>query len=137
MLRPEVNDEKKQFYEKLGFNSSLDGCGIFDDLVEEIRFLLDTENLSLKEVSEILPSIELEYYHFYYEMGRYQYLGLLEEFVNSRFVGRKRLKRSKNEYTKMFDTNDPLSIDKSIYKLATKLNRQNNLQNTNVKALVK
>ncbi len=137
MLKGRLEDNKKDFYEKLGFDSSLDGCAMFDDLVEEIRLLLDTKDLKLSEVLEILPSIELEYYHFFYEIGRYKYLDNLQEFVNSRFISRQRIKKSRERYIKVFNTNDPLTVEKSIYKLAKSLNRQDILQKDDVKTFVK
>ncbi len=137
MTRAVLSEEKKQFYENLGFDTSLDGSTMFDDLVEEVRILLDTDNINYSTIMKLLPSIEVEYYHFYYEVGRMKYLEDLKAFLDSRFIDNKRKKKSKTEYVKVFGTKEPIGVEKSIYIVAKLLNKERNLQKGNVKTLVK
>ncbi len=137
MTRAVLSEEKKQFYENLGFDTSLDGSTMFDDLVEEVRILLDTDNINYSTIMKLLPSIEVEYYHFYYEVGRMKYLEDLKAFLDSRFIDNKRKKKSKTEYVKVFGTKEPIGVEKSIYIVAKLLNKEKDLQKDNVKTLVK
>jgi hypothetical protein len=137
MTRAVLSEEKKQFYENLGFDTSLDGSTMFDDLVEEVRILLDTDNINYSTIMKLLPSIEVEYYHFYYEVGRMKYLEDLKAFLDSRFIDKNRKKKSKTEYVKVFGTKEPIGVEKSIYIVAKLLNKERNLQKGNVKTLVK
>ena len=137
MFKYRISEEKANFYESIGFDSDLDGCTYFDDLVEEVRKILDTEELSFDKIKKILPTIELESYHFFFEVGRSKYLEDIEEFLKSRFLNKNKYKKSKSIYSKIFGSNDYINMDKSIYKLAKYMNRQRNLQDNHVKYLVK
>ena len=81
MFKYRVSEEKADFYESIGFDSNLNGCAFFDDLVEDVRQILDTQELSFDKVKKILPTLELESYHFFFEVGRYQYLEEIETFL--------------------------------------------------------
>ena len=137
MMSSVLSEEKKEFYENLGFDTNFTGSALFDDLVEEVKSLLDTENIKKSDIMKVLPSIEVEYYHFFYEIGRFKYFEDLQSFLDSRFLDRKRIKKSKTEYVKVFGNNDPHGIENSVYKVAKHLNKEKNLQNNDVKVLVK
>ncbi len=138
MLKVGLSEEKTKFYEKLGFDSKLAGCVYFDDLVEEVRMILDLGDMStFNEIRDFLPRIELESYHFFFEVGRFKYYEEIDKFLKSRFESRKRMKKSKNAYVDLFGNNDLMNKDKSVYRMARYLNEQRDLQNGHVKQLVK
>jgi len=137
MFKYRVSEEKADFYESIGFDSDLNGCAFFDDLVEDVRQILDTQELSFDNIKKILPTLELESYHFFFEVGRNRYLEDIELFLKSRFENKKRYRKSKAMYTKIFGNSELINIDKSVYKLAKYLNGQRNLQENHVKYLVK
>ena len=127
-----LNEERKQLYADLGFNSDLDGCVFFDDLVEEVRQLMDIDELDQNKIKEILPSLELEYYHFFYEVSRFVYLGEIDSFLKSR----RKTSKSKTMFNKVFGARKTISKEKGVYDLAKYLNKKRDLQNGHVKVLV-
>ena len=137
MFKYRVSEEKADFYESIGFDSNLNGCAFFDDLVEDVRQILDTQELSFDKVKKILPILELESYHFFFEVGRYQYLEDIETFLKSRYENKKKYRKSRAMYTKIFGNSELINMDRSIYRLAKYLNGQRNLQDNHVKHLVK
>lgn len=62
----------KAVLKEYGYNLDCQGFVYFDDLVDDVRGLLN-DGLEDDEIRELLPRYELEYYHFYYEVGRREY----------------------------------------------------------------
>lgn len=83
-----MNTNQKDILKSLGFNTDLEGTKYFLDIIEDIsiEILKGTEE---KEVIEKIPSICLEYYHFYYEIGRKTFESKLTEFHDSRHQNKK------------------------------------------------
>ena len=127
-----LNEERKKLYNDLGFNSELDGCLFFDDLVEEVRQLMDIDELDYNNIKEILPRLELEFYHFFYEVGRFVYLDEIDKFLKSR----KKTPKSKTMFSEVFGAKKNVSKEKAVYDLAKYLNKKRDLQNGHVKVLV-
>ena len=74
--------EFREYLIELGCDTSIDGGNFFVDLLEEVVCLLQ-EGFSDEDVLAILPSICLEYYHFYYEISKFAYYSKMKNFVNN------------------------------------------------------
>jgi hypothetical protein len=83
-----VITEYKLLLRRLGYDVESKGAVYFLDLIDDVRRLLN-EGYNADEVKELLPRYYLENYHFYYEVGRYKYMGELEKFCSSRVVNKK------------------------------------------------
>ena len=69
--------------EKAGYNVQLPGAVFFGDLVDDVIDLL-VEGKNDEEIKELLPRYYVDYYHFYYEVGKKRYFDSLNEFFKSR-----------------------------------------------------
>ena len=74
--------EFREYLIELGCDTSIDGGKFFVDLLEEVVCLLQ-DGFTDEEVVAILPSICLEYYHFYYEISKFEYYSKIMNFVNN------------------------------------------------------
>ena len=78
--------EYKKFLEKYGFDIGIVGANYFIDLLEEVvEKILD--NYDVSEIVELFPAMCLEYYHFYYEVSKFEYLEELEYFSKNGYRG--------------------------------------------------
>ena len=73
-------DQYKQLMDMLGYDVNKKGFALFVNVAEEVRSLLKQE-MSHDDIMAVLPSLFLEEYHFYLDMGKTRYMELLEEIL--------------------------------------------------------
>lgn len=120
--------------EELGFDVSLKGALLFDDLIEEVVQLLNSKK-SEEELRKALPSIYLENYHFIYEIGKFKYFAMLNEFLNS--IKLNDNKKQSSQLKEIFKEKKQLSLDDALIDLAKYINKQKENENENSKVNVK
>lgn len=77
----------KEFLRKNGYDLNIIGSKYFVDILEEIvDKLLDDYDIS--EIKEIYPALCLEYYHFYYEVPRMEFLNEIDYFSQNGYRGK-------------------------------------------------
>jgi hypothetical protein len=88
--------ECREFLIDRGYDTSVEGGNYFVDLVEEVVCFLNQDK-SIEEIRELLPSLYLEYYHFYYEVSKFKYMNALNNFNSCGLVDKTDDKCNKNE----------------------------------------
>lgn len=77
----------KEFLRKNGYDLNIIGSKYFVDILEEIvDKLLDDYDIS--EIKETYPALCLEYYHFYYEVPRMEFLNEIDYFSQNGYRGK-------------------------------------------------
>ena len=80
--------ECREFLIDRGYDTSVEGGNYFVDLVEEVVCFLNQDK-SIEEIRELLPSLYLEYYHFYYEVSKFKYMNALNNFNSCGLIDRR------------------------------------------------
>lgn len=73
---------QKDILRSLGYNTNLEGTKYFLDIVEEITLEV-LKGTKEEEIISKIPSFCLEYYHFYYEVGKKTFDRELYKFHNN------------------------------------------------------
>ena len=77
----------REFLRENGYDLNIVGSKYFVDIFEEIvDKLLDDYDIS--EIKEIYPALCLEYYHFYYEVPRMEFLNEIDYFSQNGYRGK-------------------------------------------------
>lgn len=77
----------REFLRENGYDLNIVGSKYFVDVFEEIvDKLLDGYDIS--EIKEIYPALCLEYYHFYYEVPRMEFLNEIDYFSQNGYRGK-------------------------------------------------
>ena len=77
----------REFLKKNGYDLNIIGSKYFVDIFEEIvDKLLDDYDIS--EIKEMYPALCLEYYHFYYEVPRMEFLNEIDYFSQNGYRGK-------------------------------------------------
>lgn len=77
----------REFLRENGYDLNIVGSKYFVDIFEEIvDKLLDGYDIS--EIKEIYPVLCLEYYHFYYEVPRMEFLNEIDYFSQNGYRGK-------------------------------------------------
>lgn len=121
-------EDQKNLLKELGYSLDSLGSVFFLDLVGDVISLLE-EQKSKKDIKILLPRYYLEYYHFYYEIGRYQYLQELESFCQKRKQSIKTNKRFK----KILRIDANSSVEDTIISFSQYCMREKHYQKTKVK----
>lgn len=72
----------RRVLEKFGFDLDKPGYPLFVDLIDDLKNVF-AEEIDTEEVKQLLPNYYIEHHHFVQAMGKYDYLGELQEFCNS------------------------------------------------------
>lgn len=83
-----MNINQKDILKGLGFNISLEGTKYFLDIVEDITIEV-LKGTTEEEIIKKVPSFCLEYYHFYYEVGKKTFDRELIEFHSNQHKNKK------------------------------------------------
>lgn len=78
-----MNIEQKNILRALGFDTEVKGAKYFLDIVEDITYEL-LKGTDEESIIEKIPSFCLEYYHFYYEVGKNTFYKELTSFHEKR-----------------------------------------------------
>ena len=100
--------EFKLILSKLGYDVTLAGYIFFEELVFEVREMLN-DGKTEKEVNQMIPSLITEYGSCYHEVGRKKYLKAIDEFFSKR---------------KPVDLNEENAKELEIINLGTNLNEK-------------
>ena len=77
--------ECREFLIELGYDTSITGGLFFVDLLEEVVCMLNS-NRDDDYIKKMLPSLYIEYYHFYYEISAKRYFKELNYFDKNGYV---------------------------------------------------
>ncbi len=101
-------------FQSLGYDITLPGaemyCDVLCDVIEDKK-----NDMSNSEILEMIPRYCLEYYHFFYEVGRIKFFQLIDEFRNSKKPIRK--KKRKVNVDDLLD-NPNLSFEEHLLSFA-------------------
>lgn len=94
---------------QIGFDSKCRGAIFISSIVSEVITLLE-EGIQDEEILKRLPSLYLEDYHFFFEVGRFKYFDEINKCISSRKVNDK-----KNSVKIKYNSADSFIINFSKY----------------------
>lgn len=89
---------------QIGFDSKCRGAIFISSIVSEVISLLE-EGIQDEEILKRLPSLYLEDYHFFFEVGRFKYFDEINKCISSRNVKGKKSVKIKFNSTDSFIIN--------------------------------